>query len=79
MPKESTIISGLWIQTYRVTQSATDCVLSFLYQLFNNLTLENVYYSNKYIKLVKQNLRMSAISNEVTVSCEVDCKVKYHF
>ena len=31
------------------------------------------------IKLVKQNLRMNAISNEVTVSYEVDCKVEYHF
>ena len=64
---------------YRVTHSATDCELSFLYQLFNHLTLENYYCSNKYIKLVKQNLRMNAISNEVTVSCEVDCKVEYHF
>ena len=60
-------------------QGHTQChrlCIKFSIPIFNHLTLENVYCSNKYIKLVKQNLRMNAISNEVTVSCKVDCKVQ---
>ena len=50
-------------------------VLNFLYQLFHDPTVK-MFISPINTNLVKLNVSMNDISNEVILSCKVDCKLE---